>query len=35
MMTIEECRAFYAQEVTPAASVTTPGLVEAFAKVPL
>lgn len=34
MMTIEECRAFYAQEVRFAASVTTPGLVEAFAKVP-
>ena len=34
MMTIEECRAFYAQEVRFAASITTPGLVEAFAKVP-
>lgn len=34
MMTIEECRAFYAQEVRFAASLSTPGLVEAFAKVP-
>ena len=34
MMTIEECRAFYAQEVRFAASLLTPGLVEAFAKVP-
>src|SRR5215469_8425231 len=34
MMTIEECRAFYAQEVRFAASLGTPGLVEAFAKVP-
>ena len=34
MMTIEECRNFYAQEVRFAASLTTPGLVEAFAKVP-
>lgn len=34
MMTIEECRAFYAQEVRFDASLTTPGLVEAFAKVP-
>jgi protein-L-isoaspartate(D-aspartate) O-methyltransferase len=34
MMTIEECRAFYAQEVRFAASLATPGLVEAFAKVP-
>lgn len=34
MMTIEECRAFYAQEVRFEASLTTPGLVEAFAKVP-
>lgn len=33
-MTIEECRAFYAQEVRFDASLTTPGLVEAFAKVP-
>jgi protein-L-isoaspartate(D-aspartate) O-methyltransferase len=34
MMTIEECRVFYAQEVRFEASLTTPGLVEAFAKVP-
>lgn len=34
MMTIEECRAFYAREIKFAASLTTPGLVEAFAKVP-
>ena len=34
MMTIEECREFYAREVKFAANVTTPGLVEAFAQVP-
>ncbi|HKW61548.1 MAG TPA: methyltransferase domain-containing protein [Candidatus Acidoferrum sp.] len=34
MMTIEDCREFYAREVKFAAGVTTPGLVEAFAKVP-
>src|SRR5215472_5192621 len=34
MMTIEHCREFYAREVKFAASLTTPGLVEAFAKVP-
>lgn len=34
MMTIEECRSFYAQEVRFASNLTTPGLVEAFAKVP-
>ena len=34
MMTIEDCRAFYAQEVRFAASLSTPGLVEAFATVP-
>ncbi|MGB6961726.1 MAG: methyltransferase domain-containing protein [Candidatus Acidiferrum sp.] len=34
MMTIEECRSFYAQEVRFAANLTTPGLVQAFAKVP-
>lgn len=33
-MTIEECRTFYAQEVRFAAGLTTPGLAEAFAKVP-
>lgn len=33
MMTIEDCREFYAREVKFAASLTTPGLVEAFAKV--
>lgn len=34
MMTVEECRGFYAQEVKFAAGVTTPGLVEAYARVP-
>lgn len=34
MMTIEDCREFYARELKFAASLTTPGLVEAFAKVP-
>lgn len=34
MMTIEDCREFYAREVKYAASLTTPGLVETFAKVP-
>jgi protein-L-isoaspartate(D-aspartate) O-methyltransferase len=34
MMTIEDCREFYAREVKFAASLTTPELVEAFAKVP-
>jgi len=34
MMTIEECREFYARELLFAANLTTPGLVEAFAKVP-
>lgn len=34
MMTIEECRAFYAQEVRFVANLTTPGLVEAFRTVP-
>ncbi len=34
MMTIEDCRDFYAREVKFAASLTTPGLVDAFAKVP-
>jgi protein-L-isoaspartate(D-aspartate) O-methyltransferase len=34
MMTIEECRSFYAREVKFAAGVTTPGLVEAYARVP-
>lgn len=34
MMTIEECRSFYAQEVRFAADLITPGLVDAFAKVP-
>lgn len=32
-MTIEDCREFYSREVKFAASLTTPGLVEAFAKV--
>ena len=34
MLTIEERRAFYAREIKFAASLTTPGLVQAFAKVP-
>lgn len=34
MMTIEECRSFYAQEIRFAADLITPGLVDAFAKVP-
>jgi len=34
MMTLEDCRAFYAQEVRFAAIVATPGLVEAFARIP-
>lgn len=34
MMTIEDCREFYAQEVKFAANLATPGLVEAFARVP-
>jgi len=34
MMTIDECRSFYAQEVQFAASLRTPGLVQAFATVP-
>jgi protein-L-isoaspartate(D-aspartate) O-methyltransferase len=33
-MTLEDCRAFYAQEIRFAASLVTPGLVEAFARVP-
>lgn len=34
MMTIEECREFYAREVQFAANLVTPGLANAFAKVP-
>jgi protein-L-isoaspartate(D-aspartate) O-methyltransferase len=34
MMTLEECRAFYSQEIRFAANLSTPGLVEAFARVP-
>jgi len=34
MMTIEDCREFYSREVKFAENRTTPGLVEAFAKVP-
>jgi protein-L-isoaspartate(D-aspartate) O-methyltransferase len=34
MMTIEACREFYAQEVKFAANLMTPGLVEAYARVP-
>jgi protein-L-isoaspartate O-methyltransferase len=34
MMTLEDCRAFYAQEIRFAANVATPGLIEAFARIP-
>lgn len=34
MMTLEDCRAFYAQEVRFATNLTTPGLLEAYARVP-
>jgi len=34
MMTLEDCRAFYSQEIRFAANLSTPGLVEAFANVP-
>ena len=34
MITIEQSREFYAQELRFAANLTTPGLVEAFARVP-
>jgi len=33
-MTIDECRQFYADEIRLTAGLTTPGLVEAFARVP-
>jgi protein-L-isoaspartate O-methyltransferase len=33
-MTLEDCRAFYAQEIRFSANLTTPGLVEAFARIP-
>src|SRR2546426_4130470 len=33
-MTLEECRQFYAEEVRLAASVRSPALIEAFARVP-
>jgi len=34
LLTLEDCRAFYAQEIRFAATVATPGLVEAYARVP-
>jgi len=34
MMTLEDCRVFYSQEIRFAANLSTPGLVEAFAHVP-
>jgi len=34
MMTLEDCRAFYSQEIRFAANLTMPGLIEAFARVP-
>ena len=34
MFTLEDCRTFYAQEIRFAATVATPGLVEAYARVP-
>jgi protein-L-isoaspartate(D-aspartate) O-methyltransferase len=33
LFTLEDCRAFYAQEIRFAATVVTPGLVEAYARV--
>ncbi len=34
MMTLEDCRAFYSQEIRFAANLSTPGLVEAFGRIP-
>jgi protein-L-isoaspartate(D-aspartate) O-methyltransferase len=34
MMTLEDCRAFYAQEIRFAVNPTTPGLLDAFTRVP-
>jgi hypothetical protein len=34
MMTLEDCRAFYSQEIRLAVNLTTPGLVEAFRTCP-
>jgi protein-L-isoaspartate(D-aspartate) O-methyltransferase len=34
LLTLEDCRAFYAHEIRFAATVTTPRLVEAYARVP-
>jgi protein-L-isoaspartate(D-aspartate) O-methyltransferase len=34
LFSLEDCRAFYAQEIRFAATVATPGLVEAYARVP-
>lgn len=34
MFSLEDCRAFYAREIKFAATVATPGLVEAYARVP-
>jgi hypothetical protein len=34
MMTVEDCRRFYAQEVRFAANISSPELVEAYASVP-
>jgi protein-L-isoaspartate(D-aspartate) O-methyltransferase len=34
MMTLEDCRAFYSQEIRFAANLSIPGLIEAFAHVP-
>jgi protein-L-isoaspartate(D-aspartate) O-methyltransferase len=34
MMTLEDCRRFYAQEVRFAANISSPALVEAYARVP-
>src|ERR1700745_1013667 len=33
-MTLEECRRFYAEEIRYAANLSTPALIEAFARVP-
>jgi protein-L-isoaspartate(D-aspartate) O-methyltransferase len=34
MMTLEECRRFYAEEIRYAANLSTPALIDAFARVP-
>ena len=34
MLTLKDCRRFYAEEIQLAANITSPALVEAFARVP-